>query len=225
MNHKILFAMAASFLVLAGCGQQAEDTGQEEDYAEYERTGMELPASTTSDEAREQYMAGWGDLEVGRFNAANKHFASAGATDPAFAMAHMMTASTSASTEGFANNLTRAGENAAGATRGEQLLIESFQKGFAGDPAGQITAQQELTALHPDSARAWLFLGNSHGNLNNTADARAAYRKAIEMEHSLVAAHVELGELFGVGQQTLADRRPAAAERLRAKHLEAGSLE
>ncbi|MCH8117510.1 MAG: tetratricopeptide repeat protein [Proteobacteria bacterium] len=199
MNHKNLLAMAASFLVLAGCGQQAEDTGPEGDYAEYARTGMELPASTTSDEAREQYMAGWADLEVGRFNAANKHFASAGATDPAFAMAHMMTAWTSTSTEGFANNLTRAGENAAGATRGEQLLIESFQKGFAGDPAGQVAAQQELTALHPNSARAWLFLGNSHGNLNNTADERAAYRKAIEMEHSLVAAHVQLGNsyLFG----------------------------
>ena len=199
MNHKILLAIAASFLVLAGCGQQAEDTGQEGDYAEYERTGMELPASTTSDEAREQYMAGWADFELGRFNQANKHFVSAGDTDPAFAMAHMIAALTSTSTEGFAKNLTRAGENAAGATRGEQLFIESFQKEFAEDPAGQVAAQQELTALHPNSARAWLFLGNAQGNLNNTADERAAYRKAIEMEHSLVAAHVQLGDsyLFG----------------------------
>ncbi|MEE8426938.1 MAG: tetratricopeptide repeat protein, partial [Woeseiaceae bacterium] len=136
------------------------------------------------------------DFEVGRFNRANKHFASAGDTDPAFAMAHLLVGLTSTSTEGFANNLTAAGENAAGATRGEQLLIESFQKGFAGDAAGRVAAQRELTALHPDSARAWLFLGNTLSNQNNAADARAAYRKAIELEHGLVGAYLQLSNSY-----------------------------
>ncbi len=211
MNNNILLALAASVLVLAGCDQQSTDSGQDADYAEYAGTGMELPATTSSDEAREQYMAGWADFEVGRFNQANKHFASAVDTDSAFAIAHMMAALTSTSTEGFTTNLKMAGEKSAGASRGEQLLIESFQKGFAGDPAGQVAARQELTALHPDSARAWLFLGNSQGNLNNAADARAAYRKAIELEQTLVGAHLQLGNSYLFGDPKDYDQAEAHA--------------
>ncbi len=205
MNNKYLLALAASFLVLVGCGQQAEETSQEAtdqeaaDDAGYAGNGMALPASTTSDEAREQYMAGWADFEVGRFNKANEHFATACITDPAFAMAHMMAALTSTSTDGFTKNLTSAGETAADVSRGEQLFVESFQKQFAGDPAGQVAAQQELTALHPDSARAWFFLGNAQGNLNNAADARTAYGNAIELEPDFVLAHIQLGNNYMFG--------------------------
>ncbi len=200
MNNNYLLAVGASFLVLVGCGQQSAEVGQDAtDDAGYAGAGMVLPATTTSDEAREQYVAGWADYEVGRNNKANEHFASASATDPAFAMAHMMTALTSTSTEAFTSNLAKAADSAVDASQGEKLFVESFQKGFAGDAAGQVAARQELTALHPDSARAWFFLGNAQGGVNNAVDARAAYGNAVELEPGFVLAHIQLGNSYMFG--------------------------
>jgi len=73
------------------------------------------------------------------------------------------------------------------------LLIQAFQQAFASDQAGQIATGEELTALHPDSPRAWVFLGNFYTNVNNSSDARAAYGKAIELDPNLVQARINLG--------------------------------
>ena len=70
MNNNYLLAVAASFLVLVGCGQQAEEATSQDatDDAGYAGTGMALPATTSSDEAMEHYLAGWAANDVGRFN-------------------------------------------------------------------------------------------------------------------------------------------------------------
>ena len=72
-------------------------------------------------------------------------------------------------------------------------MIEAFAKAFASDTEGWIAAVQEVTALDPDSPRAWVFLGNTHGNVNNSADARAAYKKAMGLDPAHVPAHINLG--------------------------------
>jgi len=47
--------------------------------------------------------------------------------------------------------------------------------------------------MHPDSPRAWVFLGDSYGNVNNSADARKSYTRAIELDARYVPAHINLG--------------------------------
>ena len=188
MKTKYMFAYIASLALVSACGQQSDDSAPEaaDTATEAANDGMVLPATTASDAAHEHYMAGWADFENSRFNSANSKFLDAAAADPSFAMAHLMASLSAASTESFAANLGLASANKAEATRGEQLLIGAFERAFAADTQGWIAALQELTTLHPDSPRAWLFLGNAYGNENNSADARAAYGKAIELDPSFV---------------------------------------
>lgn len=195
MKTRYILASIASLALITACGQQADDSvpaAADTATAAY-GDGMVLPATTSSDAAREQYMAGWADFENSRLNSANSKFLDAAAADPSFAMAHLMASLSAASTESFAANLRQASANMANCTRGEKLLIEAFEKAFASDAEGQIAAVQELTTVHPDSPRAWVFLGNAYGNVNNTADARTAYGKAIELDAELVPAHIGLG--------------------------------
>ncbi len=187
-----MLAYIASLAFVSACGQQADDNAVDTAAAP-DADGMVLPATTSSDAARERYMAGWADYENSRFNSANNKFLEAAAADPTFAMAHLMASLSAASTESFASNLGAASANKAGATRGEQLLIEAFENAFASDTAGWIAAVLELTTLHPNSPRAWVFLGNAYGNVNNSDDARAAYEKVIELDPNFVPGHINLG--------------------------------
>lgn len=202
MNTRYILALIGGLALLAACGKQADETAPPaettaekaaETTAAADSGGMVLPATTSSDVALEHYMAGWADFENSRFVSANASFLEAASADPSFAMAHLMAALSAASTEGFTSNLKLASANKAEASQGEQLMIEAFEKAFAADAAGWIASVEELTTVHPDSVRAWVFLGNAYGNVNNTADARAAYEKAIELDASFVPAHINLG--------------------------------
>jgi len=194
MTTKSILAVIASLALVAACGQKADETPMATDDATVaDSGGMVLPATTASEEALEHYMAGWADLENSRANSANSKFLKAAAADPSFAVAHLMAALSSNSTEGFVSNLGLASANKAAATQGEQLMITAFERAFASDATGRIEAHKELTALHPDSPRAWVFLGDSYGNVNETANARASYTKAIELDGQFVPAHINLG--------------------------------
>jgi Flp pilus assembly protein TadD len=173
MKTRYVLAYIASIALVSSCGQQADDTAVDatsttDTVATPDAGGMVLPATTSSDAARKLYIAGWADFANSRFTSANDNFVEAAAVDPTFAMAHLMAALSSASTEGFVSNLAIASENKAGATRGEQLLVEAFQDALAADTEGWIAALQELTELHPDSPRAWVFLGNAYFNVNDS---------------------------------------------------------
>jgi len=192
MNTKYILAYVASLALVSACGQQADDNVADTAAAP-DTDGMVLPATTSSDAAREQYRAGWADFANARINLAYDKFREAAETDPTFAMAHLMASLSATSTESFVSNLEAATANKAGATRGEQLMIEAFEKALAADTEGWIAAVLEVTVLHPDSPRAWVFLGNAYGNVNKTADARAAYKKAIALDSTYVPAHINLG--------------------------------
>lgn len=199
MKSNYILASIAGLALVSACGQKSQEAAdtvaETPTAAETAAAGksMVLPATTSSDEAREHYMAGWADFENTRPTSANQHFANAVAADPAFAVAHLMAALTSASTESFVANLGLASANKSGASRGEQLLITSWEEALAADAEGRIASLQELTTEYPDSPRAWVMLGNAYGNVNNSADARAAYKQAIELDASLVPAHINLG--------------------------------
>lgn len=201
MTTRMILAGIASLALVAACGQKADEASMPADEASMaadagmtaDRGGMILPATTASDEALEHYLAGWAYVENSRGNAANGRFLEAAAADPSFAVAHLMAALTSNSTEGFVSNLGLASANKAGGSQGEQLMITAFEKALASDAAGRIEAHEELTVVHPDSPRAWVFLGDSYGNVNQTGDARASYTKAIELDSGFVPAHINLG--------------------------------
>lgn len=198
MNTASRFAIATSFAFISACSVipltgTSTSTGQPEKSGS---TGMVLPATTADDDARTHYMTGWTDYENSRFISANKKFRAAADSDPSFAMAHLMAAASSNSTEGFVTSLELATSNKDGTSRGEQLLIETFEHFLANNATGAIATSQQLAMLHPASPRAWVFLGGAHSNVNDADSARAAYKKAIEVDAAHVPGHIGLGNSF-----------------------------
>ena len=189
-------ASLAGIALLSACGQPADESTQqaaEEPAAAAVADSMVLPATTSSETALQHYMAGWADFENSRLVSAYASYLEAASADPTFAMAHLMAALSAASTEGFTNNLKLASANKAEATRGEQLMVEAMESAFAGDAVGWIASVHEVTTVHPDSVRAWVFLGNAYSNVNNSEDARGAYEKAIALDATFVPAYINLG--------------------------------
>lgn len=201
MKIQTTFACIASLSLLSACGEKApnaDDAAEAGKAAVAESAAAQneskaLPVTTSNDAARKQYMAGLADFDNFRLVSAHNKFLAAAAADPAFTMAHLMAALSSPSTEGFVLNLNLASANKASASRGEQLLVDTYEAALAADSAGQIAALQELTALYPDSPRAWVFLGAAYQNVNNSKDARAAFARAITLDRSFVPGHINLG--------------------------------
>lgn len=196
MKNINALAFVASLVLLSACAQKSDEPATAVEAMKPAKDSMVMPATTSNDMARERYAAGWADYENTRNLAANKKFLAAAKADPSFAMAHLMAAVTANSTEGFVTSLNLASANKAGATRGEQLLIEAFESLLAGDAKAAIAATQELTKLHPDSPRAWVFLGGVYQNVSDSENSRAAFAKAIQLDPKHVPGHIDLGNSF-----------------------------
>jgi len=157
---------------------------------------MVLPATTSSDSALKLYMAGWADFENSRNLTANKKFQAAAADDPSFTMAHVMSAWTANSTEGFVTSVGKAAESKDGASKGEKLLVNMLERFLANDAAGATASARELTELHPNAPRAWSFLGNAYANTNDTDSARKAYKMVTMLDPSYVPGFIDIGNNY-----------------------------
>src|SRR6266511_3515944 len=122
------------------------------------------------------------------------------AADSTFAIAYLNVANTGNSFEEFQTNLARAEALAAGASDAERLQIEIARKGLENDVSGQLAAAQQLVAKYPDSPRAYLTLGNIQAGLNNNADARASYEKALSLAPRFAVAHIAMGTSYLFGE-------------------------
>ncbi len=199
-----ILSMALALVFVSACGQKADEPAPAATEAgaaaempiAHDARGMILPATTESAEARQHYMAGWANFENSRFNAAHNHFLEAVAADPNFAMGHLMAAIAAPSTEAFVASLNRATETKIKVSEEEQILIGAFENALASDAQALISALKEMTSMYPDSPRAWVFLGNALTNVNNAADARAAYTRAMELDPEHVPAHINLGNNY-----------------------------
>jgi tetratricopeptide (TPR) repeat protein len=189
-------AVIASFALITGC-----ETVTNNDVASTAKTVMQamtsdahvLPATTSNDAARALYMAGWADLDNARGVTANTKFKEAAAADPSFAMAHVMSAWTAASTEGFVSSVGKASANADGASKGEKLLVNMVESFLENDAAGATAATKALTEVHPKSPRAWNFYGNALATTTDTEAARAAFKMATKLDASYVPGFTNLG--------------------------------
>lgn len=178
----IVAMAAAACFTIAACQPAAEAP-----------TSMDLPMTTESQEARTHFVAGLDALDMADALTAHQSFAQAIAADPNFALGHLYVGLSGPSTEDFAAGLAAANEHAAGASRGEQLLIESWQHAFDNDVEAQLASTTALTELHPDSARAWLAQATVLEGMNRVTDARAALDRAIEIAPNSVAAQMQAG--------------------------------
>jgi tetratricopeptide (TPR) repeat protein len=198
---KNLFSVLMALVVvslLAACGQQpaAEKEAAPEMAQVAEELVMMVPLTTSSEAAREHFLAGLEASDMGRFNDAREHFELAVDADPEFALAHWGVATNSTSLEAFAKSLERAGELAEGASEAEALMIVGLQQGFKNNLEGQLEARERLVELLPESPRAWLGLAQAQANLGHYESERATAMKAAELAPRFVPAYAQLGNSY-----------------------------
>src|SRR6266545_4294190 len=201
--HRPLLAVATSILLSACAASPRPATTTTRDPAALDSVTssiMGIPVSTKSADARDHFLQGQRELDLARNFEALDHFKRAVAADSTFAIAYLNVANTGNSFEEFKTNLARAEALAAGASDAEQLQIEIARKGFENDVSGQLAAAQQLVAKYPESPRAYLTLGNIQTGLNNNADARASYEKALSLAPRFAVAHIAMGTSYLFGE-------------------------
>jgi Tfp pilus assembly protein PilF len=161
---------------------------------------MTLPVTTGSAYARDHFLQGQRELDLGRQIDAHAHFQAALAADSNFALAYLEVATTGNSLAEFNTNLALAERHAAGASDAEQILIQIARKGMDNDVNGQLVLAQQLVAKYPNSPRAYLVLAGVQGALNQNADARVSLMKAVGLAPRLFVAHTDLGNSYLFGE-------------------------
>src|SRR5256714_566470 len=161
---------------------------------------MQHPITTSSAVARDHFLRGQREFDLGRFIDANAHFKEAVAADPDFAFGYLNVANTANSLAEFKSNLALAEQHAAGASEAERLQIQMVRKGFDQDLAGQLALGQQLVEKYPGSPRAWLALAGVQGGLNRNDEARASIAKALALAPRMFVAHTALGLSYVFGE-------------------------
>jgi tetratricopeptide (TPR) repeat protein len=157
---------------------------------------MNLPITTTSADARNHFLQGQRELDLGRVFDANAHFKAAVAADSNFALGYLNVANTGNSFAEFRTNLELAERHAAGASDAERFQIQIARKGLDNDVNGQLMLARQLVAKYPESPRAYLVLAGVQGTLNRNADARQSIMKAVGLAPRLLVAHTDLGNSY-----------------------------
>jgi Flp pilus assembly protein TadD len=194
-------SVAAAFLLLPPCAAQAPSPTRDLGALDSVTSAiMKLPITTASADARNHFLMGQRELDLGRGFEANAHFKAAVAADTNFALAYLNVGNTGNSLTEFTTNLERAERHAAGASDAERLLIQISRKGLDNDVDGQLALAQQLVAQYPESPRAYLVLAVVQGTLNRNADARVSMMKAVGLAPRLLVAHTDLGNSYLVGE-------------------------
>ena len=155
-----------------------------------------IPVTTKSEEARAAYLEGRDLIEKLRFAEARERFERAAKLDPTFAMALFQLAVTQPTARAFNEKIAQAAAVAAGASKGERLVIEAGVAGGNGDNATQIRLLEELTAAYPNDERAWTPYGNALFATQDWAGSVKAFEAAIKVAPKYSQPYNQLGYAY-----------------------------
>lgn len=190
MNQRLFLkvrctGLAAAMLVLifcAGCGQNSSQN--------------EMAVTTSSDQARKDFLEGRQMFEQVRVDEARQNFDKALEEDPNFALAHLYRAFTATTAMDFQEHLEHALENKNAASEGEQLLIESTKADADDKPAYAVQLLEKLVKQFPNDKRAHLTLGFSYAGLKQYDNAIGEYQRAIQLDANFAGAYNGLGYAY-----------------------------
>jgi tetratricopeptide (TPR) repeat protein len=185
------------FAAAVGCARtQTEERPGDVTLAAPGTSTAMMPITSSSASAKNHFMLGLREFDVGTAPAARAHFALAVAADDSFALAHLFSAFTAASIPSYRAHLERAVELADRATTAEQLMIRIERRGFAGDVNGQLDLAQQLAQAAPTSPRALQTLATVQFTAGRVADARATLERAIVMAPRFAPTYFQLGNSY-----------------------------
>src|ERR687890_1549379 len=191
-------ALALSAAALSGCAPAGEVASTPAPAASPAGSpaGGKIPVTTSSEEARKEFLQGRDLAERLLAQDSIQHFDKAIALDPNFALAELGRANASQSAKEFFDHLKKAADLSGKASEGERLLILATQAGANGEAVKQKENLDKLVAAHPNDERAHFNLGGYYFGQQDFANAVEHYKKATELAPNYSPAYNILGYAY-----------------------------
>ena len=155
-----------------------------------------IAITTSSEEARKEFLAGRDLSEKLRITDSIAHFDKAISLDPNFASAELLRANVSPTAKEFFEHLKKAVALADKASDGERMLIQANEAGANGDPTKQKEILEKLVAAYPNDERAHFNLGGYYFGQQDFTQAIGHYKRATELAPDYSTAFNILGYAY-----------------------------
>jgi tetratricopeptide (TPR) repeat protein len=190
-----LALLIASVVVLNGCANVEEGKGPVAT-DKSSAAGGKIAVTTSSDDARKEYLQGRDLQEKLQIQDSIQHFDKAISLDANFALAELNRANVSPNGKEFFDHLKKAASLADKASNGEKLLILATEAGANGNAAKQKELLEQLVAAYPNDERAHFNLGGYYFGQQDFAQAIEHYKKATELAPTYSGAFNILGYAY-----------------------------
>src|SRR6185503_19637491 len=155
-----------------------------------------IAITTSSEEARKEYLTGRDLQEKLRITDSIQHFDKAIALDPNFALAELNRANVSPTAKEFFEHLKKAVTLSEKASDGERMLIQATEAGANANQTKQKEILEKLVAAYPNDERAHFNLGGYYFGQQDYTQAIDHYKKATELAPNYSTAFNILGYAY-----------------------------
>ncbi len=195
LSRLFLWAVIISALAVSAC-QQVEPNTATATTPNATGNNGKIPVTTSSEEARKEFLAGRDLSEKLRITDSIAHFDKAISLDPNFALAELNRANVSPTAKEFFEHLKKAVALADKASDGERMLIQANEAGANGDPTKQKEILEKLVAAYPNDERAHFNLGGYYFGQQDFTQAIGHYKRATELAPDYSTAFNILGYAY-----------------------------
>jgi tetratricopeptide (TPR) repeat protein len=192
LSRSFLWAVLGAALAVMSCQQANTATAS----APTDDNNGKIPITTSSEEARKEYLAGRDLQEKLRITDSIAHFDKAISLDPNFALAELNRANVSPTAKEFFEHLKKAVSLADKASDGERMLIQANEAGANGDPTKQKEILEKLVSAYPNDERAHFNLGGFYFGQQDFTQAFGHYKRATELAPDYSTAFNILGYAY-----------------------------
>lgn len=192
LRTSFVIALLISALAFTACQQVDKATASTDKPA----AGGKIAVTTSSEEARKEFLAGRDLSEKLRITDSIAHFDKAIALDPNFALAELSRANVSPTAKEFFEHLKKAVALADKASDGERMLIQANEAGANANPTQQKEILEKLVAAYPNDERAHFALGGYYFGQQDFAQAITHYKRATELAPDYSTAFNILGYAY-----------------------------
>ncbi|HSS22622.1 MAG TPA: tetratricopeptide repeat protein [Pyrinomonadaceae bacterium] len=189
-----LAILVASVVALSGCA--TTESGGASTASTKTSDAGKIPVTTSSDEARKEFLQGRDLQEKLLIQDSIQHFDKAISLDANFALAEMQRAQVSPTGKEFFDHLNKAVSLADKASNGEKLLILGTEAGANGNAAKQKEYLDQLISAFPNDERANFNLGGYYFGQQDYPQAITYYKKATELNPTYSTAFNILGYAY-----------------------------
>ncbi|HEV8427323.1 MAG TPA: tetratricopeptide repeat protein [Pyrinomonadaceae bacterium] len=200
MRHTYLhgtfaIALLISALAFTAC-QQVEPNRANATTPSSSAANGKIAITTSSEEARKEFLAGRDLAEKLRITDSIAHFDKAIALDSNFALAELNRANVSPTAKEFFDHLKKAVALADKASDGERMLIQANEAAANANPTKQKEILDKLVAAYPNDERAHFNLGGYYFGQQDFAQAITHYKRATELAPDYSTAFNILGYAY-----------------------------